>query len=539
MRGGKSRYDVVVVGGGHNGLTAAAYLARAGRTVLVLERRAVLGGAAVSERVFPGVDARLSRYAYLVSLLPRQIVDELGLPLRLAHRAISSYTPDPRAGAERGLLVDANNAAATAASFRALTGSDRDHRAWEAFHSMLQHLARTVFPTLMRPLLSREQLRALLDDDAAWTALFEEPLGEAVARTFSDDLVAGVVLTDALIGTFASATSAELVQNRCFLYHVIGEGTGEWKVPVGGMGAVTDALESAAAGAGATLRTGAEVLRLERARDAVEVTFAATGESREAPAECAVSAEYVLVNAAPAELERLLGRAVGVADAARPNAAPPPEGSQLKVNMLLSRLPALRGRDIDCVRAFTGTFHVNESAEQLERAYREAARGAIPAMPPCEAYCHSLTDSSVLGPSLRAAGAQTLTVFALHMPARVFTRDPARARAQALEATLRSLDSVLAEPIEACVLRTPGGEPCIEARSPLDLEHELRMPQGHIFHRDLRWPFAESADEVGKWGVETDDPRILICGAGARRGGAVSGIPGRNAAMAVLAEMDT
>jgi phytoene dehydrogenase-like protein len=122
------------------------------------------------------------------------------------------------------------------------------------------------------------------------------------------------------------------------------------------------------------------------------------------------------------------------------------------------------------------------------------------------------------------------------MPARVFAVDPELARAQALEATLRSLDSVLAEPIEDCVLRTPDGEPCIEARSPLDLERELRMPQGHIFHRDLRWPFAESADEVGRWGVETDDPRILICGAGARRGGAVSAIPGRNAAMAVLAE---
>src|SRR4051795_5853130 len=100
-----SRYDVVVVGGGHNGLTAAAYLARAGRTVLVLERLDHVGGAAVSAQAFPGVDARLSRDSYLVSLLPRQVMDELGLPLRLVRRRYSSYTPVP-ASPGQGLLID-------------------------------------------------------------------------------------------------------------------------------------------------------------------------------------------------------------------------------------------------------------------------------------------------------------------------------------------------------------------------------------------------------------------------------------------------
>src|SRR3954471_19730443 len=124
-----SRYDAVIVGGGHNGLTAAAYLARAGRSVLVLERRDELGGAAVSQRPFAGVDARLSRYAYLVSLLPRRIVEELGLGLRLIRRRVASYTPDPRAGGARGLLVDHGDAAATRASFDAL-GAAADHAAW-------------------------------------------------------------------------------------------------------------------------------------------------------------------------------------------------------------------------------------------------------------------------------------------------------------------------------------------------------------------------------------------------------------------------
>ena len=153
---------------------------------------------------------------------------------------------------------------------------------------------------------------------------------------------------------------------------------------------------------------------------------------------------------------------------------------------------------------------------------------------PCEIYCHSLTDPSILGPELQAAGAQTLTCFALHLPTRLFAADNDGARERALEATLASLDSVLAEPVLDCVWRDPEGRPCIEARTPLDLEAELGLPGGNIFHRDLSWPFAETEAEVGTWGVETDDPRVLVCGAGARRGGGVSGVPGRNAAMAVL-----
>jgi phytoene dehydrogenase-like protein len=291
------------------------------------------------------------------------------------------------------------------------------------------------------------------------------------------------------------------------------------------MGAVSGALARAAQSAGAELRTEAEVRRLARDREGLEVTFADRADGAER--ERSVRADWVLANVAPAELEWLLGTPPRGDEAA-------PEGSQLKVNMLLARLPALRDPAVAPARAFAGTFHVNETSAQLEQAYGEAASGTIPATPPCEAYCHSLTDASVLGPSLHGAGAHTLTVFALHMPARLFAADAARTRAQALEATLGSLDSVLAEPIEDCLLRGPDGQPCVEARTPLDLEDELRMPGGHIFHRDLQWPFAESADEVGRWGVGTEDSRILVCGAGARRGGAVSGIPGRNAAMAVL-----
>jgi phytoene dehydrogenase-like protein len=515
---GSRTYDAAIVGGGHNGLVAAAYLARAGLSCIVLERRAELGGAAVSEKVFDGVGARLSRYSYLVSLLPEQIIEELGLRLALRRREVSSYTPDPRVGGDRGLLVDERDQGATHASFDAVSPGGRDQQAWEALYAMTRRAAQVLFPTLTEPLRSRDQLRELLGQREAWDALFERPIGETVADLFSDDLVAGVVLTDALIGTFTEASAPELLANRCFLLHVIGGGTGDWRVPVGGMGAVSGALIDAALGAGAEMHTGAEVTAIEPATDGAQITYSDGSE------ELTVSARHLLANLAPRELSRLLGESEGVQ----------PEGAQLKINMVLSRLPRLRDSHVTPEQAFGGTFHVNETASQLERAYRDAEAARIPTTVPCETYCHSLTDPSILDPELRSTGAQTMTLFALHMPARIFHEDNERARAAALAASLESLNSVLAEPIEDCLLRAPDGSPCLEARTPLDIEQELRMPAGHIFHRSLSWPFAESDAEVGSWGVETPHPSIMLCGAGAKRGGGVSGIPGRNAAMAVL-----
>jgi phytoene dehydrogenase-like protein len=505
----RSNYDVVIVGGGHNGLTAAAYLALAGKSVLVLEKLGHVGGAAVSAQAFEGVDARLSRYSYLVSLLPKRVIADLGLDIRLQRRRYSSYTPVP--GGAGGLLVDNHDAEATAESFRSIgAGADADD--WHGFYEGTAKLARTLFPTVTEPLLTRAEARAALGDDRLWQSLIEEPIGQTIADTFESDLVRGVVLTDALIGTFAPNIDDTLAANRCFLYHVIGNETGDWDVPIGGMGAVTGELYRAARTAGAEIVTNAEVRSISPDGEVVY-------------SDGTVHGAVVLANVAPYVLDGLLGE----------SPAAKPEGAQVKVNLLLSRLPRLKDESVDPTAAFGGTFHINETWTQLDAAYTAASGGAIASPLPAEIYCHSLADPSILSLELQQSGAQTLTVFGLHTPDRLTA-----SAAELEKAVLASLNSVLAEPVESLLLTDASGAPTIETKTTHDIEAALAMPGGNIFHGPLAWPFAENdtwmSTPAEQWGVATAHPGILLCGSGSQRGGAVSGLGGHNAAMAVLAQ---
>ncbi|MFU8947192.1 phytoene desaturase family protein [Mycetocola zhadangensis] len=556
-------YDAVIIGGGHNGLVAAAYLGKAGKRVLLLERLDAVGGAAVSAQAFEGVEAWLSRYSYLVSLLPQRIIDDLQLDITLVRRRYSSYTPDP-ADPSRGLLIDNDDPAATRASFERIGAPDDEFELFDLFYEHCRRLTTALWPTMTAPLLTRSEAKRLVTEAGGaseWEAMIESPIGDVISRHLQNDVVRGVVFTDALIGTFARADDADLQQNICFLYHLIGGGTGDWDVPVGGMGAVSAELARAARSAGATLVTRAEVTAVDpggsvryRLRDHNN------GDNEH---EHEANADWILSNVAPAVLDRLLiagtevryGReqlaagepsvgifesrpfGIGTAAAAQPNHCR--EGAQVKVNLLLTRLPRLRDSSVAPETAFGGTFHIHESWSELDAAYLTAAEGSIPNPLPCEIYCHSLADPTILSPELREAGAHTLTVFGLHTPARLVTaenNEEMRARLQA--AVLDSLNSVLAEPIEDLVMTDATGRPCIETKTTLDIERAVGMPLGNIFHGGLDWPFAEDDAALDtpaeRWGVATAHPRVLLCGSGARRGGAVSGLGGHNAAMALL-----
>ncbi len=511
--------NVVIVGGGHNALVAAAYLARAGRRVRVLERLDHVGGAAVSAHAFEGIDARLSRYSYLVSLLPRRIIDDLGVRVRLARRRYSSYTPDPRTGGRTGLLVGPNQ------TFAAI-GAHGDAEPFAEFYRRAQTVTTRLWPTMTAALKTRTEAfkHVVAGGEAgaedAWEMLISNPIGRAITAAVDSDLVRGVMATDALIGTFARLDDPSLQQNICFLYHLLGNGTGEWDVPIGGMGAVTGALAAAATGYGAEITTNAEVYAIDPDG---EVCYLLDDEEHR------VSAEHVLAGVTPAVLADLLG-----------DPAPTvPPGAQVKVNLLLRRLPRLRDETVTPEKAFDGTFHINENYSQLDAAYKRAAGGVIPDPLPCEIYCHSLSDPSILSEELQASGAQTLTVFGLHAPHTLAKgADPDRLREDLTSAVLRSLNSVLAEPIQDVLMEDASGRLCIEAKTTQDLERTLGMTAGNIFHGALSWPFVEDDDPLDtparRWGVATAHDRIMLCGSGSRRGGAVSGLGGHSAAMAVL-----
>lgn len=528
----KRQYDVVILGAGHNGLVAASYLGRAGLSVLVLERNDYIGGATTSQKIFPDYDARLSRYSYLVSLFPEKIIRDLGLNLELRRRATASFTPYVQDGRHDGLLLSNVSEELSRRSMFDLTGNDTEYEQMRKFYNLSRVFAERVWDTMLEPLLAKEEFRRRFDVDdvsrEAWRSLAEEPLGRAIERYLQNDLVRGLVLTDGKIGVLTHPHDPSLVQNRCFLYHLIGNKTGEWKVPVGGMGAVAHELEQAACNAGAELLTSVDVraLDVKGEKKTVEFEMEATGGRTFAPRSETVEARYLLVNFGRNVLAKFAGKLY------QPEAED--EGSVFKINMLLRRLPKLKAARYAATEAFCGTFHCDEGYAQMNISYQETAEGRLPNKIPCELYCHTLTDDSILAPELREKGFHTMTLFGLDTPWGLFARDNRTMRELAEKKFIAGVNQWLEEPLEDCLAVARDGSLCIESKSPVDIEDALGMYHGNIFQDAPTFPFAETRKQAGAWGVETEYENVFLCGSSALRGGAVSGIPGHNAAMKIL-----
>jgi phytoene dehydrogenase-like protein len=483
----KEHYDVVVAGGGHNGLVAASYLARAGLSVLVLERRSQVGGAAVSTRPFRGHGALVSPYSRLMSL-PQRLVQDLELDLRLA----------PRPSAE-------------------FAGSPEEYDAWREFHADIADLAHSVAPTLLDPLPTEREVRDRIDT-GIWRDFVTNPLGATIEERFGDDAVRGMVASDGLVGISASLHDPSLAQNRCFLYH----GIGEWRVPIGGLGVVSEALALTARKAGAEIVTDVGVSAIRGGDEGAEVSFHDGQETH------TVGARFALADVAPWVLQILLG--------SPDDPETKPQGAQLMVDLLLHRLPRLRS-GADPAVALASPLHVAADYTQLEKAYAEASAGQVPSPIPGRLECPSLTDPSLLG---EADGLHTLSFFGFHTPARLFEGpDREAVKQRAVAAALMAINEQLEEPIDTCLAADADGRPCLQARIPQDVEADLAMPGGHLFHGDLDWPWASNRARLDtpaqQWGVQTDVGSVMVCGSGARRGGGITGLGGHNAAQAVLA----
>ena len=518
----KKKYDVVILGAGHNGLVAASYLGRAGLSVLLLEKNDYIGGATTSQKVFPDYDARLSRYSYLVSLFPEKIIRDLGLKLELRRRATGSFTPYIKSGLQDGLLLSNVDEGQSRRSIVDLTGSEAEFEQMKKFYHLARVFAEQTWDSMLEPLVSKVEMKRRFDvDDAsceAWRSLAEEPLGRSLEHYLKDDLVRGLVFTDAKVGVLTNPDDPSLLQNRCFLYHLIGNKTGEWKVPVGGMGAVARELEQTAKKAGAEMLTNVALSGVDLANRTVEFVVAGKRQT--------VGAKFLLVNFGRNVLAKYSGQTY------KPAAAD--EGSVFKINMLLRRLPKLKAQKYPPEQAWCGTFHSNESYEQMMASYQQAANGKLPDIAPCEVYCHTLTDDSILSPELRAKGFHTITLFGLDAAYSLFAKDNETMRQQAEQKFLSSMNQWLEEPLEDCLALARNGSRCIESKSPVDIEESLGMYHGNIFQDSPTWPFATTKEQVGTWGVETEWENVFLCGSSALRGGAVSGIPGHNAARKVL-----
>src|SRR5437588_558652 len=363
----RSKYDVVILGAGHNGLVAASYLGRAGLSVLLLEKNDYIGGATTSQKIFPDYDACLSRYAYLVSLFPQKIIRDLGLNLELRRRGTASFTPYVNHGHHGGLLLSNLDEELSRKSFVELTGSDAEFERLKKFY--------------------------------------------ALPRKFAEQI------WDAMLGVLTRPHESSLVQNRCFLYHLIGNKTGEWKVPVGGMGAVSSELERVARKAGAEILTKVNLHGLNVTDKTRSVEFRVDGKQE------TVEARFLLVNFGRNVLAKFTGRFL------QPDRTD--EGSVFKINMLLRRLPKLKAKKYPAADAFSGTFHSDEGYAQMNISFDQASEGRLPERTPCEMYCHTLTDDSILAPDLREQGFHTMTLFGLDAPWNLFVRDNANMRREA------------------------------------------------------------------------------------------------------------
>jgi len=520
-------YDVIVVGGGHNGLVAAGYLARAGRRVLVLEKRDVVGGAAVSEHPF-GPDFTVTSLSYVVSLLPAGMVRDLRLREHGYHVYPQGPYFAPRVDGRCLRLPD--DPAARHAEIRRFSRRDAD--AYETWESWLGRLGRLVGPLLheippklgskhpgdlagqaaLLAKLRRVDVRAAFD----LTRLFTASIADLVEERFESDAMRGVLSVSGVIGTWAGPRSAGT--GFVTLHHHLDQTGGQqagWGFPRGGMGGVTQAMAAAARAFGAEIRTGSPVARIDVRGGAVAGVTLADGTEFRAPT--------VITTAHPRiSFLELLDRAELPADFVADIEAWRSRSGTVKVNFAVDRLPVFASHPEFSPEVHGGTIVLAESLDEIEHAYQEAVAGRPATLPFADICIPSVAD-----PTLAPSGKHVVSAFTQWVP-HGYAAAPHTAE-------LAAYADRLVERLEAVA---PGFAASVVGRQvigPHGMEQEYGLVGGNIFHGELTpGQMFHCRPAAGYADLRTPIKGLYQAGSATHGGGGVTGIPGRNVVRQVL-----
>ncbi|HYP24464.1 MAG TPA: NAD(P)/FAD-dependent oxidoreductase [Actinomycetota bacterium] len=508
-------YDVVVVGAGHNGLTCAAYLARAGLRVVVLERTERIGGACVTEEPWPGF--RISTASYSLSLLEPGIVADLGLKLDVRIKDPELFAPFPDGG---GLVLPVD----PRARHEAIAGvSKKDADAYPRFVELFEEASRRLRPLLSYPATRKQARRAFRqsDVDKLFAKTVDGSIADLCEEYFESELMQGLMASQGIIGSAAGPRTPGTAY--VYLHHAFGLAAGEpgaWGFVRGGMGAITAALADVVRAAGGEIRTEAPVERVKfEARRRVAGVVLESGEEIEARTVCS--------NADPKRTLSLLADAALPPELLEDVGLLPTEGTVVKVNCALGALPRFRGMG-DAKEPgpeHLGTVTISPSIAYLERACNDAAEGRPAREMFCEAWIQTASE-----PELAPAGKHTLSVFAQYAPYELAEGTWEQRREEIGDLVLAALEQY-----------APGLTNLVEGRmvmGPPDLEARYGLTGGNIFHGEILpdWLFDKrpvSTWHRHRWPVAG----LYLCGSGAHPGGGVCGAPGRNAARAVLEDL--